>query len=159
MRRRKAAMNDKIEKENITNRMKLEFLNRSENESFARVAVAAFVSPLDPTVEELTEIKTAVSEAVSNTVIHAYEEDGDGIVTVECIIDDDRKVIVVVSDTGIGIEDIELAREPLYTSRPGEERSGMGFTVMESFMDRVEVESTPGEGTRVTMIKNLDYVL
>jgi stage II sporulation protein AB (anti-sigma F factor) len=159
MRRRKAAMNDKIEKENITNRMKLEFLNRSENESFARVAVAAFVSPLDPTVEELTEIKTAVSEAVSNAVIHAYEEDEDGTVTVECMIDDDRKVIVIVSDTGIGIEDVELAREPLYTSRPGEERSGMGFTVMESFMDRVEVESAPGEGTRVTMIKNLDYVL
>lgn len=152
-------MNDEIEKENITNRMKLEFQNRSENESFARVAVAAFVSPLDPTVEELTEIKTAVSEAVSNAVIHAYDEDEGGMVTVECMIDDDRKVIVIVSDTGIGIDDVELAREPLYTSRPGEERSGMGFTVMESFMDRVEVESAPGEGTKVTMIKNLDYVL
>ncbi|HWQ77378.1 MAG TPA: anti-sigma F factor [Anaerovoracaceae bacterium] len=151
-------MNNKNGKDKSFNRMKLEFLNRSENESFARVAVAAFASSLDPTVEELTEIKTAVSEAVSNAVIHAYP-DGDGMVTVECTIDGDRRVIIIVSDNGIGIEDVELAREPLYTSKPGEERSGMGFTVMESFMDRLEVESTPGEGTRVTMIKNLDYVL
>jgi stage II sporulation protein AB (anti-sigma F factor) len=159
MRRRKAAMNNKNEKDKIMNRMKLEFLNHSENESFARVAVAAFVTPLDPTVEELTEIKTAVSEAVSNAVIHAYDEEEDGMITVECMIDWDRRVIVIIADTGIGIEDVELAREPLYTSKPGEERSGMGFTVMESFMDKLDVESTPGEGTRVTMIKNLDYVL
>jgi len=153
------AMNNKNEKENILNRMKLEFMNRSENESFARVAVAAFAAPLDPTVDELTEIKTAVSEAVSNAIIHAYKEDEDGVVTVECMIDGDRRVIIIVSDSGIGIEDVELAREPLYTSMPGEERSGMGFTVMESFMDRLEVQSAPGEGTRVTMTKNLDYVL
>ncbi len=151
-------MNSKNEKDKIFNRMKLEFLNRSENESFARVAVAAFASPLDPTVEELTEIKTAVSEAVSNAVIHAYPG-SEGMVTVECTIDGDRRVIIIVSDTGVGIEDVELAREPLYTSKPGEERSGMGFTVMESFMDRLEVESQPGAGTKVTMIKNLDYVL
>lgn len=146
-------------KDKFLNRMKLEFLNRSENESFARVAVAAFASPLDPTVEELTEIKTAVSEAVSNAVIHAYPGGEDGMVTVECTIDGDRRVIIIVSDNGIGIEDVEKAREPLYTSKPGEERSGMGFTVMESFMDRLEVESKPGAGTKVTMIKNLDYVL
>lgn len=152
-------MNNKNDKDNILNRMKLEFLNRSQNESFARVAVAAFAAPLDPTVEELTEIKTAVSEAVSNAIIHAYREDEDGMVTVECTIDEEGRVIIIVSDSGIGIEDVDLAREPLYTSRPGEERSGMGFTVMESFMDRLEVLSTPGEGTRVTMIKNLDYVL
>lgn len=152
-------MNNKNEKETILNRMKLEFMNRSENESFARVAVSAFAAPLDPTVEELTEIKTAVSEAVSNAIIHAYKEDEDGMVTVECMIDESRRVIIIVSDSGIGIEDVELAREPLYTSMPGEERSGMGFTVMESFMDKLEVQSTPGEGTRVTMIKNLDYVL
>jgi stage II sporulation protein AB (anti-sigma F factor) len=139
--------------------MKLEFLNRSENESFARVAVAAFAAPLDPTVEELTEIKTAVSEAVSNAIIHAYEDDTDGIVTVECMIDEEGKVVIIISDSGIGIEDVQMAREPLYTSKPGEERSGMGFTVMESFMDKLEVESEPGKGTRVTMIKNLDYVL
>lgn len=152
-------MNNKIGKEIILNRMKLEFLNRSENESFARIAVAAFTAPLDPTVEELTEIKTAVSEAVSNAIIHAYDDHDDGMVTVECLIDEDRRVIITVSDSGVGIEDVELAKEPLYTSKPGEERSGMGFTVMESFMDKLEVESTPGQGTKVTMIKNLDYVL
>lgn len=152
-------MNSKSGIDRILNRMKLEFLNRSENESFARVAVAAFAAPLDPTVEELTEIKTAVSEAVSNAIIHAYEDDTEGIVTVECMIDDEGKVVIIVSDNGIGIEDVQMAREPLYTSKPGEERSGMGFTVMESFMDKLEVESEPGKGTRVTMIKNLDYVL
>lgn len=152
-------MNSKSGIDRILNRMKLEFLNRSENESFARVAVAAFAAPLDPTVEELTEIKTAVSEAVSNAIIHAYEDDTDGIVTVECLIDEEGKVVIIVSDSGIGIEDVQMAREPLYTSKPGEERSGMGFTVMESFMDKLEVESEPGKGTRVTMIKNLDYVL
>jgi stage II sporulation protein AB (anti-sigma F factor) len=152
-------MNSKNEKDNILNRMKLEFSSRSENESFARIAVAAFAAPLDPTVEELTEIKTAVSEAVSNAIIHAYQEREDGMVTLECIIEDGRRVIIIVSDNGIGIEDVAQAREPLYTSSPGEERSGMGFTVMESFMDKLEVESTPGEGTRITMIKNLDYVL
>ena len=136
--------------------MKLEFMNRSENESFARVAVAAFVAPLDPTVEELTEIKTAISEAVSNGIIHAYVGDEYGSIIVECMVDEERRVIMIVSDHGIGIEDIELAREPLYTSKPDEERSGMGFTVMESFMDRLEVESKPGEGTRIKMIKNLD---
>lgn len=151
-------MSNGIEKDKILNQMKLEFLNRSENESFARVAVAAFVAPLDPTVEELTEIKTAVSEAVSNAVIHAYKEDEGGLVTVECMIDEDRRIIIIVSDNGIGIEDVELAREPLYTSKPGEERSGMGFTVMESFTDKLDVVSAPGDGTKVTMIKNLDYV-
>lgn len=152
-------MNNDNTKDRIMNRMKLEFLNRSENESFARVAVAAFVAPLDPTVEELTEIKTAVSEAVSNAVIHAYEEEKDGMVTVECMIDENRRVTMIISDNGIGIENVLLAREPLYTSKPGKERSGMGFTVMESFMDKLEVESEPGKGTRVTMMKNLDYVL
>ncbi len=152
-------MNNKNGKDIILNRMKLEFLSRSENESFARVAVAAFAAPLDPTVEELTEIKTAVSEAVSNAIIHAYAEAEDGTVTVECMISGDRRVTIIVTDTGIGIEDVVRAREPLYTSKPGEERSGMGFTVMESFMDKLEVESAPDKGTRITMIKNLDYVL
>lgn len=152
-------MNNNNGKDKILNHMKLEFLNRSENESFARAAVAAFTAPLDPTVEELTEIKTAVSEAVSNAIIHAYEDDADGTVTIECTIDEGRRVMILVSDSGIGIENVEIAREPLYTSKPGVERSGMGFTVMESFMDKLEVESEPGKGTRITMIKNLDYVL
>jgi stage II sporulation protein AB (anti-sigma F factor) len=152
-------MNSKNGKETVMNRMKLQFLNRSENESFARVAVAAFVAPLDPTVEELTEIKTAVSEAVSNAIIYAYSDGEDGWVTLECSVEDDGRVTITVADDGIGIEDVKMAREPLYTTRPGEERSGMGFTVMESFMDKVEVESEPGQGTKVTMIKNLDYIL
>lgn len=144
------------EKDYIPNQMKLEFASRSENESFARVAVASFIAPLDPTVEELTEIKTAVSEAVSNSIIHAYRENENGMVIVECKIQRDRRVEIIVIDNGIGIEDVELAREPLYTSKPDDERSGMGFTVMESFMDKLEVESTPGIGTRVMMIKDLD---
>lgn len=140
----------------IQNKMKLEFMNRSENESFARIAVSAFIAPLDPTVEELTEIKTAISEAVSNGIIHAYDKNEDGTITVECMVDENRRVIMIVSDYGIGIENIDLAREPLYTSKPNDERSGMGFTVMESFMDKLDVESKPSEGTKVTMIKNLD---
>ncbi|MDD4564323.1 MAG: anti-sigma F factor [Eubacteriales bacterium] len=149
-------MNNNNEKDYIQNQMKLEFSSRSENEGFARVAVAAFIAPLDPTVEELTEIKTAVSEAVSNAIIHAYRENESGMVTVECVIERDRRVVVTVIDNGVGIENVELAREPLYTSKPDDERSGMGFTVMDSFMDKLEVESTPGIGTRVKMIKNLD---
>lgn len=139
----------------LSNSMKLEFLSRSENESFARVAVSAFIAPLDPTVEEITEIKTAVSEAVSNAVIHAYGE-GQGIVTLTCQVDQEHRVIIVISDEGVGIDNVERAREPLFTSKPDEERSGMGFTVMESFMDKIEVESTPERGTRVIMMKQLD---
>ena len=149
-------MSDKLNKGTVVNRMKLEFLNKSENESFARVAAAAFIAPLDPTVEELTEIKTAVSEAVSNAIIHAYGENQEGLVVMECTVDQERRVIISISDNGVGIEDVGKAREPLFTTMPGEERSGMGFTVMESFMDKLEVESAPGEGTRITMIKNLD---
>lgn len=141
---------------NYRNEMKLQFPSRSENEAFSRTAVAAFAAQLDPTVEELTEIKTAISEAVSNAIIHAYEEAEDGIVTVEAKITEDRKLIMIVSDEGIGIGDIEKAKEPLYTSKADEERSGMGFTVMESFTDRLEITSKPGEGTKVTMMKQLD---
>lgn len=139
---------------NYINKMKLEFINRSENESFARVAVASFISKIDPTVEELTEIKTALSEAVSNSIIHAYERQ-EGIIVVECLIYEDYSVEITVEDTGIGIEDIEKAREPLYTSKPEQERSGMGFTVMETFMDHIEIESEPQRGTKIRMIKKL----
>lgn len=135
------------------NYMRLEFASRSENESFARVAVAAFVAQLDPTVEELAEIKTAVSEAVTNAIIHGYP-DGEGLVAVTCTLDGNT-VEIVVEDRGCGIEDVELARRPMYTSRPDLERSGMGFTIMESFSDRVDVISRPGEGTRVRMVKRL----
>ncbi|WP_416197786.1 MAG: anti-sigma F factor [Sporanaerobacter sp.] len=137
-------MNDK-------NYMKLEFLSKSTNEAFARVVVAAFASQLDPTIEEISDIKTAVSEAVTNAIIHGYE-DTEGIVTIEAIIEN-QEIEILVYDNGKGIEDLEKAMEPFYTSRPELERSGMGFTVMETFMDKLEVVSHIGEGTVVKMRK------
>ena len=137
----------------MKNKMKLEFLSKSSNEAFARVAVAAFAAQLDPTVEEIAEIKTAVSEAVTNAIIHGYGG-GNGIVYIECTFDD-YKFTIVVRDIGMGIENIEQAREPLFTTNPDGERSGMGFTVMETFMDSVDVVSKRGEGTTVIMIKNI----
>lgn len=135
------------------NYMRLQFPSRSENESFARVAVAAFAAQLDPTMEELTELKTAVSEAVTNAIIHGY--DGrDGEVRIECVIVDGM-VEITVEDEGAGIEDIELARQPMYTSRPDLERSGMGLTIIESFVDELVIDSSPGQGTRVRMRKRL----
>lgn len=133
------------------NYMKLEFLSKSSNESFARVVVAAFASQLDPTLEELSDIKTAVSEAVTNAIIHGYEY-GEGIIILEAKIIDDE-IEILVEDKGMGIADIEKAMEPFYTSKPNLERSGMGFTVMETFMDSLEVESKKGEGTKVRMRK------
>ncbi|MDK2801038.1 MAG: hypothetical protein PWP27_1133 [Clostridiales bacterium] len=138
----------------IKNEMKVKFLSKSSNESFARVVVAAFVSQLDPTIEELADIKTAVSEAVTNSIIHGYEN-CNGYVSVECKIIDDF-VEIIVQDEGKGIEDIELARQPLYTTHPELERSGMGFTVMETFMDKIEVESNLNKGTKVKMIKKIN---
>lgn len=133
------------------NEMKLEFLSKSNNEAFARITVAAFASQLDPTIEELADIKTAVSEAVTNAIIHGYE-DREGIVKIECKMYA-GSIQIEISDTGKGIENIEKAREPLYTSKPNLERSGMGFTIMESFMDEVKIESIMGLGTKVTMRK------
>ena len=127
----------------------------SENISFARVAVTAFIAPLDPSVEEVTEIKTAVSEAVTNAVIHGYNNQGSqGKVRLN-LLAQDRTITIEVADDGIGIEDIDTARQPLYTTKGEMERSGLGFTVMESFMDTVSVESALGEGTTVTMTKTL----
>ena len=137
----------------VNNEMRLEFVSKSSNESFARVVVAAFASQLDPTVEELADIKTAVSEAVTNAIIHGYE-DTVGIVQINARIIGNTLEIEVL-DHGKGIQDIEMAMQPLYTSRPEMERSGMGFTVMETFMDKLEVESGPGEGTKVKMIKEI----
>lgn len=133
------------------NEMKLEFISKSANEAFARISVAAFASQLDPTIDELADIKTAVSEAVTNSIIHGYE-DTSGIVKVEARIKDNC-VEVQVSDSGKGIEDIELAKRPLYTTKANLERSGMGFTIMESFMDELKIESIPDMGTKVTMKK------
>ncbi len=133
------------------NEMKLEFLSKSSNEAFARVVAAAFASQLDPTIEELADVKTAVSEAVTNAIIHGYEN-RTGIITMICR-QFDKSLEIEISDNGKGIEDIEKARQPLFTSKPDMERSGMGFTVMESFMDKLEIRSKPGEGTTVVLYK------
>ena len=134
--------------------MRVSFFSLSENQAFARVAVASFVSQLDPTLEELADIKTAVSEAVTNAMIHGYESK-EGLVEVTCSYTDNN-VEVTVKDKGLGIANIAEAREPLYTSKPELERSGMGFTVMESFMDSIEVESHLGQGTTVLMRKKIN---
>lgn len=133
------------------NYMKLEFSSKSTNESFARVVVAAFASQLDPTIEEISDIKTAVSEAVTNAVIHGYEN-REGMVIIEAIIEG-NEIQINIKDLGKGIEDLKIAMEPFYTSRPELERSGMGFTVMETFMDSLEVSSQLGKGTIVKMTK------
>lgn len=133
------------------NVIKIEFASKSQNESFARVAVAAFASQLDPTIDELTDVKTAVSEAVTNSIIHGYENK-DGTVKIEAYIKN-RELTIIIYDDGRGIDNIELAMQPLYTSRPDLERSGMGFTVMESFMDGLKVESEKGRGTKIIMKK------
>ena len=134
------------------NHMKLEFDSKSQNEAFARVVVAAFAAQLDPTLEEIADIKTAVSEAVTNAIIHGYENKM-GVVTVICSINN-KELEIVIQDNGKGIEDIQLAMEPLYTSKPELERSGMGFTVMETFMDKIDVYSELGKGTSIRMVKN-----
>lgn len=133
------------------NEMKLEFVSKSSNEAFARIALAAFASQLDPTIEELADIKTAVSEAVTNCIIHGYENTS-GIVKIESKLKDNW-IEISISDSGKGIEDIDLAKKPLYTTKANLERSGMGFTIMESFMDEMKVESIPDMGTKITMKK------
>ena len=138
-------------KEQFENEMKLEFLNKGANEAFARITVAAFASQLDPTIEELADIKTAVSEAVTNCIIHGYEN-SNGIIKVSAKIFANT-LEIEISDSGKGIENIELARKPLYTSKSNLERSGMGFTIMESFMDEVHIESVVDLGTKITMKK------
>lgn len=162
----------------MRNEMEIIFDALSDNEGFARVAVASFIAHLNPTVEEMADIKTAVSEAVTNSIIHGYEnlqgygrpggsreKDGEeagpparpenpGKVRVHCVLENEI-LHIEVTDTGKGIEDVERAMEPLYTTRPDLERSGMGFAFMEAFMDDLEVESTPGSGTTVRMIKKI----
>ena len=133
------------------NEMKLEFSSKSNNEAFARVTVAAFASQLDPTIEELADIKTAVSEAVTNSIIHGYE-DKEGNIKIVCKLIENT-IEIEIMDNGKGIENIEEAKKPLYTSKPNLERSGMGFTIMESFMDEVHIESVVGLGTKITMKK------
>lgn len=135
------------------NSMQIQFDSKSQNVSFARVAVASFISQLDPTLQELSDIKTAVSEAVTNAIIHGYDNQP-GTVHIACSIEDDL-ISIHIEDNGIGIEDIEKAKEPLYTSKPELERSGMGFTFMDTFMDKLLVESELGKGTKIHMKKSL----
>lgn len=145
----------------MDNVMRTEFSALAENEAFARSVAAAFVMPLDPTVEELTEIKTAVSEAVSNSIIHGYEGISDrssAKVVMECTMFSGGKLVISVEDFGVGIDDVEKAMEPMFSTGDDEERSGMGFTVMESFTDRLKVRSEKGKGTTVIMTKYLDIV-
>ena len=136
-----------------TNYISLEFMARSVNEAFARTAVACFAAQMDPTLDELGDIKTAVSEAVTNAIVHAYP-DTLGKVSLRVRILEDSVLEIVVRDWGRGIADVGKAREPMYTTG-GDERSGMGFTIMESFMDKLSVRSAPGKGTRVTMRKKI----
>ena len=144
----------------MINQFKLEMLNSSHNEGFARVAVASFVAQAKVTLEELSDIKTAVSEAVTNAIVHGYG-DSKGVVMIDCLILADEPMTshiieIAVTDHGHGIADVAKAREPLYTTQPEFERSGMGFTVMETFMDEIAVESTLGHGTKVTMRKAIN---
>ncbi len=153
----------------MENNMKLEFDAKSQNESLARLAVAAFLTETDPTIEELNDIKTAVSEAVTNSIIHGYNE-GPGKVSMKCRLTNkiyEKKdntycvnslIEIQIKDEGVGIKDIEKAREPLFTTKPELERSGMGFMFMEMFMDKVDVQSEPGVGTVVIMKKKLKKV-
>ena len=140
-----------------SNYMEVKFKAISENEGFARVCVAGFCLPLNPSVDELGDIKTAVSEAVTNCVVHAYPK-GDGVVTLSCKIEEDE-VEITVKDSGIGIRDIARAREPFYTTKPDEERSGMGFAVMESFMDFIDVSPNEQGGLVVVMRKKINGIV
>lgn len=137
--------------------MTLTFLARSENEGLARIAVTSFMAQIDPTIEELSECKTIVSEAVSNAIIHGYANNPHGVITVHAV-RYGGEISVTIKDEGCGIENIEQAREPLYTTKPELERSGMGFTIMESFSDFLLVESVVGQGTIVTFTKQISPV-
>ncbi len=136
------------------NSIKIEFLSKSANEGFARIAIAALASQLDPTLEQINEIKTAVSEAVTNCIVHGYK-DKIGIIYIAAKLYK-NKLTVTIRDKGCGIENIERAREPLFTTGNENERSGMGFTIMESFMDKITIKSTIGKGTKVTLTKVLN---
>ena len=139
-----------------SNEMSITFPALSKNEAFARSVAAAFAVQLDPTIEELTDVRTAVSEAVTNAIIHGYSSRG-GTVRMDCYTDGDM-ITIIVTDYGKGIADIEQAMQPFFTSAPDLERSGMGFCVMQAFMDSVDVKSTPGEGTKVTLTKRIGLV-
>ena len=137
-----------------TNQMRLSFPSKSCNEAFARGAISSFITPLDPTINELNDLKTAVSEAVTNCIVHGYKRQI-GTIYIYASVKEDNTVTVKIRDKGVGIEDINKAMEPLFTTAPGEERAGLGFAVMQSFCDRVRVKSEPQKGTTVTLIKRI----
>lgn len=139
---------------NTINEMKLSFPSKSVNEGFARSAVSSFVMELDPTICELADIKTAVSEAVTNCIVHGYKRET-GIIYIDAKITEDKLVIIKIRDRGVGIEDVKEAMKPLFTTAKDEERAGLGFAVMQSFMDSVKVRSTLGKGTTVTLTKKI----
>lgn len=139
----------------IKNKMKLEFKALGINEGFARSTAAAFCFSENPSIEDLNDIKTAVSEAVTNAIVHGYEKDENGIIVLEAILYE-GEVEIIISDRGKGISNLSEAMQPFYTSKPDDERSGMGFTVMQTFMNELSVKSEPGEGTEVTMFKKFN---
>ena len=139
------------------NRMTLSFDAKLENEAFARTSAVAFLMPLNPTVDEIMEIKTILAEAVVNCMIHGYQGREEGQVRVSVSYDETHRVTIEVQDSGVGIEDITLARQPLYTTRADLERSGMGMTIMESFSDEFEIQSHPNQGTTVRLVKQLQF--
>ncbi len=142
---------------NIINEMKLSFPSNSKNEAFARSVITAFVLSLDPTVSELSDLKTAVSEAVTNSIVHGYRRT-EGMIYISAKLRADGRVTVKIRDKGCGIEDVQKAMEPLFTTAPEEERAGLGFAVMQSFCDKVKVKSQPQKGTTVTLEKFFDHV-
>ena len=139
---------------NVINEMHIKFISKSTNEGFARSVVSAFILELDPTINEIADIKTAVSEAVTNSIVHGYKRES-GLIYIDAKITDSKKVIIKIRDKGVGIENVEKAMEPLFTTSQQEERAGLGFTVMQSFMDNVKVKSTPNKGTTVTLEKQI----
>lgn len=141
-------------KSSVINECKVTFMSKSKNESFSRMVVSSMVCQLNPMIDELSDIKTAVSEAVTNSIVHAYKS-GEGRIDMHIRLYEDKTVYIRIKDYGCGIEDIAKAREPLFTTRPEQERAGLGFAVMESFMDKLEVKSQVGRGTTVTMVKRL----
>ncbi len=141
----------------VKNEFKLSFISKSQNESFARVCITAFISELDPSISEIAEIKTAVSEAVTNAIVHGYRGSC-GKVELSAKITEDNTIIIKIADHGCGIVDIKKAMEPLFTTAPEEERAGLGFAVMENFMDKITVKSKIGKGTTVTLKKRVNAI-
>ena len=142
-------------KEKIINKISVRFLSDSRNESLSRIIITGFIMPYDPTIEEVADIKTAVSEAVTNCIVHAYKNREDGIIELKATYTDSGKLTVVIKDKGCGIEDIDLAMQPLYTTDRENERSGMGFSIMQTFCDKLTVTSKVSAGTKITLTKRL----